>query len=152
MRRASKGPGGRPWQDTTIRGQKERGTGILNNEFYVGRIAWNRCSYVKDPRTGRRLARINPAASRECVDVPELRVVDDALWQRVKERQAAIGFKVARDEGGNALNRAHCRKFLLSISAAQALSCKTPRPFRALGVSVSLRMKYRWLRGEDLNL
>jgi hypothetical protein len=25
------GPGGRPWGDTTIRGQAERGTGLLNN-------------------------------------------------------------------------------------------------------------------------
>ena len=48
------GPDGRPWQDTTIRGQAERGTGILNNELYVGQLAWNRCSYIKDPRTGRR--------------------------------------------------------------------------------------------------
>jgi site-specific DNA recombinase len=109
-----KGPGGRPWQDTTIRGQKERGTGILNNELYIGRIAWNRCSYVKDPRTGKRLARINPVASRECVAVPQLRIIEDALWRQVEERQNAIGFKVARDEGGNALNRAHRRKFLLS--------------------------------------
>ena len=45
------GPENRPWQDTTIRGQKERGTGILNNELYVGQLVWNRCSYVKDPRT-----------------------------------------------------------------------------------------------------
>jgi DNA invertase Pin-like site-specific DNA recombinase len=54
------GPENRPWQDTTIRGQKERGTGILNNELYIGRLAWNRCSYVKDPRTGKRVARPNP--------------------------------------------------------------------------------------------
>jgi DNA invertase Pin-like site-specific DNA recombinase len=109
-----KGPGGRPWQDTTIRGQKERGTGILNNELYIGRIAWNRCSYVKDPRSGKRLARINPESSREHVDVPDLRIVDEALWQRVKQRQSEIGFTLARDSGGNALNRAHRRKFLLS--------------------------------------
>ena len=53
------GPDGRPWQDTTIRGQAERGTGILNNELYNGQLVWNRCSYIKDPRTGRRLARTN---------------------------------------------------------------------------------------------
>lgn len=46
------GPGGRPWGDTTIRGQAERGTGILNNTLYIGQLSWNRCSYVKDPRTG----------------------------------------------------------------------------------------------------
>lgn len=54
------GPDGRPWQDRTVCGQVERGTGILNNEFYVGQLAWNRCSYVKEPRSGRRLARPNP--------------------------------------------------------------------------------------------
>ena len=32
------GPGGRPWIDTTIRGQFDRGTGILNNPIYVGRL------------------------------------------------------------------------------------------------------------------
>ena len=43
------GPGGRPWIDTTIRGQVDRGTGILNNSLYVGQLTWNRCSYMKDP-------------------------------------------------------------------------------------------------------
>lgn len=50
------GPGGRPWLDTTIRGQPERGTGILNKRLYVGELVWNRVSYVKDPATGRREA------------------------------------------------------------------------------------------------
>ena len=48
------GPDGRPWRDTTIRGQVDRGTGILNNSLYVGRLEWNRCSYIKDPTTGKR--------------------------------------------------------------------------------------------------
>src|SRR5262249_27422082 len=48
------GPRGRPWSDTTIRGHALRGTGILRNELYVGRLVWNRQRYVKDPRTGKR--------------------------------------------------------------------------------------------------
>jgi DNA invertase Pin-like site-specific DNA recombinase len=40
------GPDGRPWIDTTIRGQPDRGTGILHNAIYVGRLAWNRCSRI----------------------------------------------------------------------------------------------------------
>ena len=32
------GPGGRPWRDTTIRGHRQRGSGLLNNELYVGRL------------------------------------------------------------------------------------------------------------------
>jgi DNA invertase Pin-like site-specific DNA recombinase len=108
------GPGGRPWGDTTIRGQFDRGTGILNNAVYVGRLEWNRCSYVKDPRTGKRVARPNPPDKWETADVPHLRIVDPDLWDRVKRRQQELQFAVARDEAGNALNHAHRRRFLLS--------------------------------------
>ena len=54
------GPGGRSWGDTTIRGQAERATGILNNALYVGRLEWNRCAYTKNPQTGKRVARPPP--------------------------------------------------------------------------------------------
>jgi site-specific DNA recombinase len=108
------GPGGRSWGDTTIRGQAERATGILNNALYVGRLEWNRCAYVKNPQTGKRVARPNPRSAWEVVEVPPLRIVDDALWQRVKARQERLAFKVGRDESGNALNRAHRTKYLLS--------------------------------------
>jgi site-specific DNA recombinase len=54
------GPDGRKWIDTTIRGQIDRGTGLLKNTLYIGRLSWSRCSYIKDPRTGRRVARVNP--------------------------------------------------------------------------------------------
>jgi site-specific DNA recombinase len=108
------GPEGRQWRDTTIRGQFDRGTGLLNNTVYVGRIEWNRTAYVKDPRTGKRVARIKGKDEREIVEVPALRIIDDELWRRVKDRQAALQFEIGRDARGNALNRAHRRKFLLS--------------------------------------
>lgn len=73
------GPESRPWQDTTIRGQKERGTGILNNELYIGQLVWNRCSYVKDPRTGKRVVRPNPPERWERTAVPHLRIIEDGL-------------------------------------------------------------------------
>ena len=108
------GPDGRPWGDTTIRGQAERGTGLLNNALYGGRLEWNRCSYVKDPRTGKRVARPNPREKWEITEVPHLRIVDDALWQRVKVRQKMLRFEIGRIAAGSALNRAHRRHFLLS--------------------------------------
>jgi site-specific DNA recombinase len=108
------GPDGRSWGDTAIRGQADRGTGILNNSLYVGRLEWNRCSYVKDPKTGRRVARPNAKDLWEIVEVPTLRVVDDDLWEAVKLRQRELSFEIRRDNCGNALNRAHRRKFLLS--------------------------------------
>jgi site-specific DNA recombinase len=36
------GPFGGPWSPSTIYGSAKRGTGILNNELYVGRLVWNR--------------------------------------------------------------------------------------------------------------
>ena len=108
------GPDGRAWRDTTIRGQVDRGTGLLNNAIYAGRLEWNRCSYVKDPRTGKRVARVNAKEQWEIVAVPELRIVPDDLWQQVKQRQAMVRIEIGRDANGNALNRAHRRRFLFS--------------------------------------
>ena len=76
--------------------------------------------YIKDPRTGRRLSRPNPPELWERSRVAELRIVDDALWEAVKHRQQVRAFTVARDEGGQALNRAHRRRFLLSGLLAAA--------------------------------
>ena len=108
------GPDGRQWRDTTIRGQVDRGTGILNNSLYVGRLEWNRCSYIKDPKTGKRVARPNPKDLWEIVQVPALRIINDDLWEAVKRRQQGLSFEIQRDDRGNALNRAHRRRFLLS--------------------------------------
>ena len=108
------GPRGRPWRDTTIRGQRDRGTGLLNNDLYIGCLVWNRCSYVKNPRTGKRQARPNPPDQWESVQVPSLRIIDQDLWIRAKQRQDEVYREMARDDAGNALNRAHRRKFLFS--------------------------------------
>ena len=80
------GPGGRPWQDTTIRGHAARGTGVLRNELYIGRMVWNRQHFMKDPATGKRQARMNPLADWIIEDVPDLRIIDEALWQSVNGR------------------------------------------------------------------
>ncbi len=84
------GPGGRSWIDTTIRGHAERGTGILRNELYAGSLVWNRQRYSKDPDTGRRVSRPNDRSEWVVREVPELRIVDEHLWQRVAERLGTI--------------------------------------------------------------
>jgi DNA invertase Pin-like site-specific DNA recombinase len=89
-REGTPGPGGRPWGDTTIRGHALRGTGILRNELYVGRLVWNRLRYSKDPSTGRRVSRINRREEWICHEVPELQIVDDDLWKRVETRLRVI--------------------------------------------------------------
>ncbi len=81
------GPTGRSWGPSTINGNAARGTGILNNELYVGRLVWNRLRYIKDPDTGRRVSRLNPKDEWIIQEVPDLRIVPQALWDRVKARQ-----------------------------------------------------------------
>jgi site-specific DNA recombinase len=88
------GPRGAAWAQSTINGNRQRGTGILNNELYVGRLVWNRLEYVKDPDTGKRVSRLNPTTEWRIVDVPELRIVPSVLWDQAKERQLALDAKL----------------------------------------------------------
>ena len=90
-----RGPAGKLWSDTTIRGHVKRGTGLVNNELYIGRLIWNRLRYIKDPSTGKRVSRLNPESEWIIKDVPELRIVDDELWQSVRVRQDEIAEKFA---------------------------------------------------------
>ena len=81
------GPSGKAWGASTIHGNRRRGTGILNNELYIGRLVWNRLHYVKDPETGKRVSRLNPESAWIMHDVPKLRIINQALWDQVKARQ-----------------------------------------------------------------
>lgn len=113
------GPGGRPWGGTTVRGHTKRGSGLVNNELYIGRLVWNRQRFIKDPSTGRRVARLNPESEWIITEVPELRIIDDATWQAVKTRQTQITTQYAGVIAGihaanNPLNRTHRPKSLLS--------------------------------------
>jgi len=65
---------GRSWGPSTIYGNWQRGTGILNNELYIGRRLLNRQRFIKDPATGRRQARLNPEAKWIIEEVPHLRI------------------------------------------------------------------------------
>ena len=109
-------PSGGDWGFSTINGNPKRGTGILNNEMYVGKIVWNRQRFLKDPDTGKRQARLNPESEWVIQDATELRIVDDELWQAVKARQARN--TVAADAAGNAnvgvINTRRRPKYLFS--------------------------------------
>lgn len=94
-------PTGAAWGPSTIHGNRQRGTGILNNELYIGRLVWNRLRYVKDPETGKRVSRPNPSSAWIVQDVPELRIVDQTLWDQVKARQSTLDAR--RTPEGNAI-------------------------------------------------
>eukprot|EP00752_Nemacystus_decipiens_P015336 g13669.t1 len=81
------------WAQNTIQGNRARGTGILNNRLYVGERVWNRQRFVKDPATGKRVARLNPEREWVVELAPALAIVDRALWDRAKAIQDAAGGK-----------------------------------------------------------
>ncbi|ARU01821.1 recombinase family protein [Yoonia vestfoldensis] len=87
------GPQGGNWGTSTIHGNRDRGTGVLNNELYIGRQIWNRLRYVKDPQTGKRISRLNPESDWVITDVPDLRIIDDDLWKQVRQRQGSLKSK-----------------------------------------------------------
>lgn len=93
-----RGPSGGTWGHTTLAGNTTRGTGMLNNELYIGKLVWNRLRYIKDPTTGKRVSRLNGDDQQVIVAVPELRIVDDALWQAVKVRQGRMTTKSLGDD------------------------------------------------------
>ena len=54
------------------------------------RLVWNRLTYVKDPDTGKRRSRARADRDLVVKDVPELRIVDQELWDAVRARQARL--------------------------------------------------------------
>ncbi|SHK66523.1 Site-specific DNA recombinase [Shimia gijangensis] len=107
------GPRGKGWGMSTIYGNWRRGTGILNNDLYQGRLVWNRQRFIKDPHTGKRQARMNPAEEWIIEEVPDLRVISDALWNNVKARQKSTR-SVVISEGITRSERARRAKHLFS--------------------------------------
>ena len=87
------GPSGKGWGQSTINGNRQRGTGILNNELYIGRMVWNRLRYMKDPISGKRVSKLNPEGEWITQDLPELRIIEDGLWDKVKARQGTLNQK-----------------------------------------------------------
>ncbi|WP_454798767.1 recombinase family protein [Novosphingobium lindaniclasticum] len=105
------GPFGKLWGATTLRGHTKRGTGLLNNELYIGRIVWNRQRYLKNPQTGKRVSRLNPQSEWITAEVAELRIIDDDLWQAVKARQTSQRIEFTSSiEGENAAAKLHMQR------------------------------------------
>jgi site-specific DNA recombinase len=107
------GPQGAEWGPSTIHGNPKRGVGILNNELYVGRLVWNRLRYLKDPDTGKRVSRLNPEAEWVVQEVPDLRIVHQDVWDKVKARQQTLAYETS-ERGQNALNERRRPKHLFA--------------------------------------
>ena len=88
-------PRGGQWNASTINGHRGRRNGILQNELYKGLLTHNRIRMVRDPDTGKRVSRNNPTSDWISVEVPELRIVSDELWEHVQAIKARYGSQAA---------------------------------------------------------
>jgi len=80
-------PRGRAWNASTINGSCQRHNGIIRNELYAGKLVWNKVRMVKDPDTGRRVSRPNPAEQWQVSDVPELAIVTQDVFAAAQARK-----------------------------------------------------------------
>ena len=118
-------PRGSSWAVSALYGSPAKGSGILNNEVYIGRYVWNRSQWVKDPDTGRRQRIDRPQAEWRVVARPELRIVSEELWQAVRERMSkprALGGKKGRGAAmrtlfGGALVCGKCGGAVVAVDA-----------------------------------
>ena len=81
-------PRGQRWNASTINGNTQRGSGLIFNDLYIGRIVWNKVRMVKNPDTGKRISRPNPRDQWQTIDALHLRIVDDQTWEQARRLKA----------------------------------------------------------------
>lgn len=84
------GPRGGTWTPSSIHGDRRAQDGILHQELYIGVRVFNRRRYRKYPDTGKRSSILNPPEDWIRQPAPELRIIDDELWDRVQRRKAEL--------------------------------------------------------------
>ncbi len=82
------GPRGGKWNSSTLNGSKTRANGVLQNRLYIGEIVWNRQRFIKDPSTGKRVSRSNPASEWQRSSAPHLAIVEQTIFGLAQARKA----------------------------------------------------------------
>lgn len=93
--RTDDGPNRKPtdkgWRSNAIAGDWRKGTGILNNELYAGKVTFGRTVWRRAAQDSkvRRVER-QPPEKWIRYDAPELRIIDEKLWNEVRAIQTRI--------------------------------------------------------------
>lgn len=91
-----RGPRGGTWCVSALYGSPAKGSGVLNNELYVGRYVWNRSRWVRHPDTRKRERLMRPETEWKIDERPELRIVNDAAWRAVRDRMSGTRLSSGR--------------------------------------------------------
>lgn len=87
---------------------------MLRREMYVGRVIWNRSRFVKPPGSNKRVRRPRPRSEWKLIDRPELRVVSNEQWERVRARLAWTKKTYSHQKREGLLNRTASSQYLFS--------------------------------------
>lgn len=89
---------------------------ILRNERYRGIVTWGRTRKVRNPTNGRRINRHKPESEWIRVEVPEQRIVSEAVWARVRERLSFVNrvYGERGKKGGLLRSRAASSPYIFS--------------------------------------
>lgn len=101
---------GKGWGHSTIRA-------MLSNERYLGKWVWNKRKWVPVPNKKAKRALRRPPSEWVTRDVPELAIVPQDLWDRVRTRQA--------DRKATSKGRAHGEATVTPYLLSGLLRCGT---------------------------
>lgn len=76
---------------------------ILHNERYSGTLIYGRTTQIRNPGTGKMTQRMHPEAEWQRSYHPELRIIEEDLWEKVNAERARKNFAGHTRNGG--LNR-----------------------------------------------
>ncbi len=122
---------GSTWAVSAIYGCAKKGSGVLNNELYIGRYIWNRSQWVKDPDSGKRQRMDRPRDEWSISELPDLRIIEQPLWDAVQGRLAGHRLRGGRGAGapvktlfGGILKCPYCQGSMIAINS-RLYGCNT---------------------------
>jgi len=111
------------WNFQIISGGEGRARGLLGNQLYIGRYLKNRFVNVFNPKTGKTITRRADPNDLITVEMPQLRIVDQALWDAVhKVRDERANKKFA---SGQVVRSTVQRKQHLLMGLLRCAECNT---------------------------
>jgi site-specific DNA recombinase len=87
---------------------------ITYNELYRGIRHWNRTQKVMNPANGKKNKRVRQPSEWIQVEVPDLRIVSDELWERVQQVNRKMKDKLYGTRVGGLNRSAQSRTYLFS--------------------------------------
>jgi site-specific DNA recombinase len=79
--------GNSEWNHNSIAARSKGRAGMINCQLYIGKLIWNVNKSVLNPHTGRKIQRKSKPDDVMVADVPHLRIIDQALWDRAQRVQ-----------------------------------------------------------------